>query len=77
MSVGIFPPLEIQNLLPYDLTYRLFDKQTKRDYKAHLRKGLSGPVHGADLSHLLALSIEMPDTGLVPVLQFYFGSHMN
>ena len=68
MNISISPPFELQNLLPYDLTYRLFDKENKADYKAHLRRGLAAPVHFGNLDHVLALSVELHDTGLTEIL---------
>ena len=68
MNISISPPFELQNLLPYDLTYRLFDKENKADYKAHLRRGLAAPVHFGNLDHVLALSIELHDTGMTRIL---------
>jgi vacuolar protein sorting-associated protein 13A/C len=55
-------PIEIQNLLPYDFKYRIYDKNTKKDWTNFLRKGGVSPVHVVELSHLLLMSIDMQDT---------------
>lgn len=62
MRVRIFAPIEIQNLLPYDFKYRIYDKDTKKDWTNFLRKGGVSPVHVVELSHLLLLSIDLQDT---------------
>lgn len=62
MRIAISAPIEIQNLLPYDFKYRIYDKNTKKDWTNFLRKGGVSPVHVVELSHLLLLSIEMQDT---------------
>ncbi|KAM3417144.1 hypothetical protein BST61_g8719 [Cercospora zeina] len=55
-------PIEVQNLLPFDFKYRIYDKNTKKDWTNFLRKGGVSPVHVVELSHLLLLSIAMEDT---------------
>ncbi|EIT80868.1 vacuolar protein [Aspergillus oryzae 100-8] len=62
MRVRIFAPVEIQNLLPYDFKYRIYDKNTRKDWTNFLRKGGVSPVHVVELSHLLLLSIDLEDT---------------
>lgn len=62
MRIRLAAPIEIQNLLPYDFNYRIYDKNTKKDWTNFLRKGGVSPVHVVELSHLLLLSIDMQDT---------------
>ncbi|KAF2720194.1 vacuolar protein sorting-associated protein 13 [Polychaeton citri CBS 116435] len=62
MKIRICAPVEIQNLLPYDFKYRIYDKNTKKDWTNFLRKGGVSPVHVVELSHLLLMSIDMQDT---------------
>ncbi|PYH34659.1 membrane morphogenesis protein VPS13 [Aspergillus neoniger CBS 115656] len=62
MRLRIFAPVEIQNLLPYDFKYRIYDKNTKKDWTNFLRKGGVSPVHVVELSHLLLLSVDLEDT---------------
>ncbi|PWY87578.1 vacuolar protein sorting-associated protein [Aspergillus heteromorphus CBS 117.55] len=62
MRIRIFAPVEIQNLLPYDFKYRIYDKNTKKDWTNFLRKGGVSPVHVVELSHLLLLSVDLEDT---------------
>ena len=62
MKLRLSAPIEIQNLLPYDFKYRVYDKNTKKDWTNFLRKGGLSPVHVVQLSHLLLMSINMQDT---------------
>lgn len=62
MRIRIAAPIELQNLLPYDFKYRIYDKNTKKDWTNFLRKGGVSPVHVVELSHLLLMSIDMQDT---------------
>ena len=61
MRLKLHAPIELQNLLPYDFKYRIYDKNTKKDWTNFLRKGGISPVHVVELSHLLLLSIDMQD----------------
>ncbi|KAJ3494408.1 hypothetical protein NLG97_g4098 [Lecanicillium saksenae] len=62
MRIKLSAPVTIENLLPYDFKYRIYDKNTKKDWSNFLRKGGVSPVHVVELSHLLLLSIDMQDT---------------
>ncbi|KAI9675484.1 MAG: hypothetical protein M1829_003288 [Trizodia sp. TS-e1964] len=62
MRIRLSAPIELQNLLPYDFKYRIYDKHTKKDWTNFLRKGGLSPVHVVELSHLLLLSVKMQDT---------------
>jgi vacuolar protein sorting-associated protein 13A/C len=66
MRIRLSAPLELENLLPYDFKYRIYDKNTKKDWTNFLRKGGLSPVHVVELSHLLLLSIDMQDTVFKP-----------
>ncbi|KAL8710768.1 MAG: hypothetical protein Q9220_004786 [cf. Caloplaca sp. 1 TL-2023] len=66
MRIKLHAPIEIQNLLPYDFKYRIYDKNTKKDWTNFLRKGGVSPVHVVELSHLLLLSVDMQDTLFQP-----------
>lgn len=62
MRIRIAAPIELQNLLPYDFKYRIYDKNTKKDWTNFLRRGGVSPVHVVELSHLLLMSIDLQDT---------------
>lgn len=66
MRLKLSPPIVLENLLPYDFKYRIYDKNTKRDWTNFLRKGGVSPVHVVELSHLLLLSVDMQDTVFKP-----------
>ena len=62
MRIRLSAPVEVQNLLPFDFKYRIYDKNTKKDWTNFLRKGGVSPVHVVELSHLLLMSVDMQDT---------------
>jgi vacuolar protein sorting-associated protein 13A/C len=66
MKIKLSAPVTLENLLPYDFKYRIYDKHTKKDWSNFLRKGGVSPVHVVELSHLLLLSIDMQDTVFKP-----------
>ncbi|OCK84928.1 vacuolar protein sorting-associated protein 13 [Lepidopterella palustris CBS 459.81] len=66
MRIRLAAPVEVQNLLPYDFKYRIYDGNTKKDWTNFLRKGGVSPVHVVELSHLLLISVDMQDTPFKP-----------
>jgi vacuolar protein sorting-associated protein 13A/C len=66
MRLKLSAPVVLENLLPYDFKYRIYDKNTKKDWTNFLRKGGVSPVHMVELSHLLLLSVDMQDTVFKP-----------
>ncbi|KAJ9635099.1 Vacuolar protein sorting-associated protein 13 [Coniosporium tulheliwenetii] len=66
MRIKLHAPVEVQNLLPFDFKYRIYDENTKKDWTNFLRKGGVSPVHVVELSHLLLLSVDMQDTPFKP-----------
>ncbi|CAM1500416.1 Fc.00g095780.m01.CDS01 [Cosmosporella sp. VM-42] len=66
MKIKLSAPVTLENLLPYDFKYRIYDKNTKKDWTNFLRKGGVSPVHVVELSHLLLLSVDMQDTVFKP-----------
>ncbi|CAI4219735.1 unnamed protein product [Parascedosporium putredinis] len=66
MRVKLSAPVVLENLLPYDFKYRIYDKNTKKDWTNFLRKGGLSPVHVVELSHLLLMSVDMQDTPFKP-----------
>ncbi|KAL9595366.1 MAG: hypothetical protein Q9219_006492 [cf. Caloplaca sp. 3 TL-2023] len=62
MRIKLHAPIELQNLLPFDFNYRIYDRTTKKNWTNFLRKGGVSPVHVVELSHLLLLNINMQDT---------------
>lgn len=66
ISLRLRAPVEVQNLLPHDVRYRVFDKNLEHNWTSFLRQGGVSPIHVAELSHLLLLSVEVQDTGKRP-----------
>ncbi|KAG4305942.1 hypothetical protein PORY_000852 [Pneumocystis oryctolagi] len=62
MTIKISPLIVIQNHLPYDLTYKIFDKNTKSTLQNFLKKQDSSPIHTIDLSHVLLMGIHIENT---------------
>ncbi len=67
MAVHIYPPFELENLLPYDISYRIFDKASRIDFGGNLKTGKVIPFHTADISHLLGITIEIRETGITNI----------
>jgi len=63
INLKLRAPLELENLLPYNLQYRVYDKDTDQNWKSYLRQGGIMPVHSVELAHLVLLNVELQDTG--------------
>jgi vacuolar protein sorting-associated protein 13A/C len=63
MKIIVSAPVEIENLLPFDLCYRLYDKNNKRDWNGSIEKGVKSYVHVVTLESLLLLSVHPVDCG--------------
>lgn len=74
MRICLSSPLEIQNLLPYDFKYQIYDQNTKKDWTNFLRKGGVSPVHVVELSHTLLLSVNLQDTPFKPSEYFFINT---
>ena len=66
VTLAIRAPVEIENVLPYDIHYRLFDKNLNLNWSGFLRRGGVSPVHVVALQHLLLLSVELEDSVYSP-----------
>lgn len=66
LTLALRAPVEIENLLPYNVHYRLFDKNLNLNWSSFLRRGAVSPVHVVALQHLLLLSIELEDSVYSP-----------
>ncbi|WRT64162.1 uncharacterized protein IL334_001091 [Kwoniella shivajii] len=64
MSLTLRAPVELENLLPYDMKFRIHDKNTGLSSSNFLVKGGSSPIHTVELGHLLLLSVAPEDTNL-------------
>lgn len=68
ITLKLRAPIELENLLPYNLDYRIYDKETDQNWRSYLRKGGVMPVHSVELAHLVLLNIQIQDTGTIPRL---------
>lgn len=63
INLKLRAPLELENLLPYNLEYRIYDKNTNQNWRSYLRKGGVMPVHSVELGHFVLLNVTVEDTG--------------
>jgi vacuolar protein sorting-associated protein 13A/C len=63
INLKLRAPLELENLLPYNLEYRIYDKDADQNWRSYLRKGGIMPVHSVELGHLVLLNVDVQDTG--------------
>ncbi|RDX55846.1 vacuolar protein sorting-associated protein 13 [Lentinus brumalis] len=66
ITLKLRAPIELENLLPYNLEYRIYDKDTDQNWRSYLRKGGVMPVHSVELGHLILLNIHVQDTVFKP-----------
>ncbi|KZT30580.1 vacuolar protein sorting-associated protein 13 [Neolentinus lepideus HHB14362 ss-1] len=59
-------PIELENLLPYNVQYRIYDKDSDQNWRSYLRKGGIMPVHSVELGHLVLLNVQVEDTVFQP-----------
>lgn len=57
MKVVLSAPLEIVNLLPFDLVYRVYDKTVKKEWTNSVNQGKTSSMHVVQLSHFLMLNV--------------------
>jgi vacuolar protein sorting-associated protein 13A/C len=66
MTLRLRAPLEVENLLPYDIKFRIHDKHSGLSSSNWLSKGLASPIHTVEVSHLMLISISAEDTSQSP-----------
>jgi vacuolar protein sorting-associated protein 13A/C len=59
LTLKLRPPIELENCLPFNFNFRLYDKAKEHNYRSYVRKGGVSPLHVADLTHLTLLSVEL------------------
>jgi vacuolar protein sorting-associated protein 13A/C len=62
MDLDLMAPIQLENLLPYNLQYRIYDKDTDQNWRSYLRAGGIMPIHSVELTHLVLLNVEINDT---------------
>ncbi|KAK7468899.1 Vacuolar protein sorting-associated protein 13 [Stygiomarasmius scandens] len=66
INLKLRAPIELENLLPYNIQYRVYDKNTDQNWRSYLRQGGIMPVHSVELGHLVLLNVEVQDTVFKP-----------
>lgn len=66
INLKLRAPMELENLLPYNIEYRVYDKNTDQNWRSYLRKGGIMPVHSVELSHFVLLNVDVQDTVFKP-----------
>ena len=69
MDLDLMAPIQLENLLPYNLQYRIYNKNTEQYWRSYLRAGGIMPIHSVELNNLVILNIEINDTGSLPSLR--------
>ena len=62
LTLRLRAPIEVENLLPFDIRFRVNDKNREHNWSSFLRQGGTSPLHMAELSHLILLSVEVQDS---------------
>ncbi|KAI8929325.1 hypothetical protein BC831DRAFT_410850 [Entophlyctis helioformis] len=62
LDIVLLAPYTIENLLPFDMKYIIFDKMTRQECRGDLKRGCADPLHTLDPTHLLALNIQVNGT---------------
>lgn len=66
ITLRLRAPIELENLLPNNLEYRIFDQNTSQNWRSYLRQGGIMPVHSVQLDHLVLLNVNVQDIGRRP-----------
>lgn len=56
--------MELENLLPYNVRYTIFDRDSNQTWSSYLRQGGLMPIHSVELTHLILLSLTIQDAGM-------------
>lgn len=66
MTIRLSAPVEIENLLPYNLRYQVMEKTSPKHsgpiLTSYLRKGGISPLHTVDVRNLMLLSVSIENT---------------
>ncbi|MBW0565243.1 hypothetical protein O181_104958, partial [Austropuccinia psidii MF-1] len=65
ITLRLRAPIEIENLLPFNIQFYVYMTAQEHTYAAFLRRGGSSPVHIVDTMDLLLLGVEFQDDGVV------------
>lgn len=68
MTLRLRAPMELENLLPYDFRFTIYDKDSQKKWRSFLRRGGLMPIHSVHLEQFVLLNIEIQDTSKQPIL---------
>lgn len=63
-TIRFCSPLILENLLPYDFKYRIYDRESQYDFSSTLDQGALSPLHSVDTNHTIGISIDIDKKGL-------------
>ena len=66
MKVKLLPPLQLENCLPFNFKYTIFDKKTRRQYYGNLESGSIEPIHLISPLNIIAISITIEHNDYSP-----------
>ncbi|ORY51917.1 hypothetical protein BCR33DRAFT_712120 [Rhizoclosmatium globosum] len=66
LTMTLLPPFQLENLLPYDFRYVVYDKDSRQEHRGTLVKGAVDPIHTINPTHSLLLSIEIVGVDFKP-----------
>ncbi|KAF8984234.1 hypothetical protein BGZ46_008534 [Entomortierella lignicola] len=79
MTIRLSAPVEIENLLPYNIRYTVMEKTSPKHngtvLTSYLRKGGVSPLHTVDVRNLMLLSIVIENTPFGPSEYAIVSSH--
>lgn len=79
MTIRLSAPVEIENLLPYNMKYTVMEKTSPKHQgpvlTSYLRKGGISPLHTVDVRNLMLLSVALEGTSFSPSEYSIVSSH--
>lgn len=63
MKIVLSAPVEIVNLLPFDFSYRVYDKTARKEWTNIIQQGKTGSVYVVELSHLIMINVHPQEAG--------------
>lgn len=63
MNIVLAPPVEVHNLLPFDISFRIYDKSAGKDWSNTLKQGKKSAIHIVEPSRLLLMSVNPQNSG--------------
>ncbi|KAG0213348.1 hypothetical protein BGX28_004686 [Mortierella sp. GBA30] len=79
MTIRLSAPVEIENLLPYNLRFQVMEKTSPKHsgltLTSYLRKGGISPLHTVDVRNLMLLSVSIENTNFAPSEYAIVSSH--